>query len=325
MARPEIYIDGQEGTTGLRIRSLLSSRDDLELRLIPEADRKNPQARADLLNTVDLAILCLPDDGAAEALELVENPQTRIIDTSTSRRTDPDWVYGLPELCPGQRQAIRASSRVTNGGCYAMGFVLAVRPLIEAGLLSADAPLTVNAVSGYSGGGRRMIESYQQEPPAAVPGDAPMPLSLYSLGAAHKHVPEMQRFSLSARPPLFVPSVDHSYCGMLVSIPVPAGAFSSDRVDSEQVWEVWNQRYGAEPFVGAVHPDEAPKSMRAGGFLGLDGCDFTNRIELFVFGNPELGHLLVCRQDNLGKGASGNAVQCLNLMLGFDETTGLTT
>lgn len=323
MALPAIYIDGQQGTTGLRIRSLLSPRDDLELRLIAETDRKNPRARSELLNSVDLAVLCLPDDGAAEALELVENPDTRIIDTSTARRTDPNWVYGLPELCPDHRQSIRTSARVTNGGCYAMGFILVVRPLIEAGILSAHPSLTVNAVSGYSGGGRGMIESYQQAPPAAVPADAPIPLSLYSLGASHKHLPEMQVFSLSARPPLFVPSVDHSYCGMLVSIPIPPGGFSGDHVGPEQVWEVWNERYGAEPFVRAVHPDEAPKSMSGGGFLRLDGCNFTNRAELFVFGNAEQGHLLVCRQDNLGKGASGNAVQCLNLMLGFDETTGL--
>ena len=323
MATPAIYIDGQQGTTGLRIRSLLEPRSDLELRLIAETDRKSPRARSELLNSVDLAVLCLPEEGAAEALELVENPATRIIDTSTARRTDPNWVYGLPELCPDQRPSIRTSARVTNGGCYAMGFILAVRPLIEAGILSASTPLTVNAVSGYSGGGRGLIESYQQSPPAAVPADAPIPLSLYSLGAAHKHLPEMQRFSLSARPPLFVPSVDHSYCGMLVSIPLPAGALSSDDVDPGQIWEVWNERYGAEPFVHAVHPDEAQGVMRAG-FLRLDGCSFTNRAELFVFGSAELGHLLVCRQDNLGKGASGNAVQCLNLMLGFDETTGLT-
>lgn len=322
MTIPAIYIDGQEGTTGLRIRSLLETRHDLELRLIPERDRKNQRARAELLNAVDLAVLCLPDDGAAEAVELVENPHTRIIDTSAPRRTDPDWVYGLPELCPGQRQAIRDSTRVTNGGCYAMGFVLAVRPLIESGLLGADTPLTVNAVSGYSGGGRRMIESYQQAPPAAVAGDAPIALSLYSLGAAHKHLPEMQRFSLSARPPLFVPSVDHHYCGMLVSIPIPAGAFASDDVGPDQVWEVWNERYGAEPFVRVMRPDETPNALRAGGFLDLGG-GLTNGAELFVFGNPELGHVIVCRQDNLGKGASGNAVQCLNLMLGFDETTGL--
>lgn len=323
MVKPAIYIDGQQGTTGLRIRSLLESRDDLELRLIAEKDRKNPRARSELLNAVDLAVLCLPDEGAAEALELVENPDTRIIDTSTARRTDPNWVYGLPELCPDQRRAIRASARVTNGGCYAMGFILAVRPLIEAGILSAQTPMTVNAVSGYSGGGRGMIESYQQAPRADISSDAPIPLSLYSLGAAHKHLAEMQRFSLSSRPPLFVPSVDHSYCGMLVSIPIPVGTFASDRIGPEQVWETWNESYGAEPFVRVVHPDEAPKSMRAGGSLGLDGCNFTNRVELFVFGAPELGHLLVCRQDNLGKGASGNAVQCLNLMLGFDETTGL--
>ena len=323
MSRPTIYIDGQEGTTGLRIRDLLAGRDDLDLRLIPDADRKDLEARSRLLNEADLAILCLPDDAAAEALELLDpDAGTRVIDTSTARRVDPAWVYGLPELSPEQREAIRSAPRVANCGCYPVGFILAVRPLIEAGLLDAGEPLTVNAVSGYSGGGRGMIEEYRDHP--GSDGHAGLPLALYGLEGDHKHLPEMRRFSLSDHPPLFVPSVDHAFCGMLTSTPVPAAAWRRQGTTPQQVHDVWSQRYGGEPFVRAVDPAEAPDHLRDGRFLDLGGANLTNRLDLFVFGRPEIGLVLVGREDNLGKGASGNAVQCLNLMLGMDETRGLT-
>jgi N-acetyl-gamma-glutamyl-phosphate reductase len=320
---PNIFIDGQEGTTGLRIRDLLGRRDDLALRLIPAADRKDLEARRQMLNDADVAILCLPDDAAAEALDLLSAASsTRIIDTSTARRVHPDWVYGLPEVSPSQREAIRAAARVANCGCYPVGFILAVRPLIEAGLLNADTPLTVNAVSGYSGGGRRMIEAYQGQP-AKADGDAAVPLCLYGLEGGHKHVAEMRHFSLSRHAPLFVPSVDHTYCGMLTSTPIPAAGWSQRGTTAEQVYEVWRERYGGEPFVRPVPPSEAPGHMRDGRYLDLSDANLTNRLDLFVFGDVEVGLVLVGREDNLGKGASGNAVQCLNLMLGLDETTGL--
>ena len=321
--RPAIYIDGQEGTTGLRIRDLLAGRVDLDLRLVPGDERKDPEARRQLLNEADLAILCLPDEAAAEALELLApGAGTRVIDTSTARRVDPDWVYGLPELSPDQRQAIRTAPRVANCGCYPVGFILAVRPLIEAGLLDAGAPLTVNAVSGYSGGGRRMIEEYQARPGAG--GDAGLPLALYGLEGDHKHLAEMQRFSLSRQPPLFVPSVDHAFCGMLTSTPVPAAAWRRPGTTPRQVHDLWSERYAGEPFVRPVDPAGGPDHLRDGRFLDLGGANHTNRLDLFVFGRPEVGLVLVGREDNLGKGASGNAVQCLNLMLGADETAGLT-
>ena len=323
MSRPAIYIDGQEGTTGLRIRDLLSGRADLDLRLIPDENRKDLETRRRLLNEADLAILCLPDAAAAEALELLApGAGTRVIDTSTERRVDPAWVYGLPELSPEQRQAIRTAPRVANCGCYPVGFILAVRPLIEAGLLDAAAPLTVNAVSGYSGGGRRMIEEYRERP--GVDGEAGFPLCLYGLDGDHKHLPEMQRFSLSRQPPLFVPSVDQAFCGMLTSTPIPAAAWRWPGTTAERIFEVWSDRYAGEPFVRPVEPSEAPDHLRDGRFLDLGGANHTNRLDLFVFGRPDLGLVLVGREDNLGKGASGNAVQCLNLMLGVDETTGLT-
>ena len=323
MSRSIIYIDGQEGTTGLRIRDLLAGRADLDLRRIPDGERKDPEARRRLLNEADLAILCLPDAAAAEALELLApEAGTRVIDTSTARRVAPGWVYGLPELSPGQREAIRTAPRVANCGCYPVGFILAVRPLIEAGLLDGGTTLTVNAVSGYSGGGRRMIEEYRAH--TGVDGEAGLPLALYGLDGDHKHLDEMQRFSLSRQPPLFVPSVDHSYCGMLTSTPIPAAAWRRPGTTPQEVFELWSERYAGEPFVRTVDPAEAPDHLRDGRFLDLGGANLTNRLDLFVFGRPEVGLVLVGREDNLGKGASGNAVQCLNLMLGVDETTGLT-
>jgi len=324
MNPPTIYIDGQEGTTALRIRELLDPREDLSLSLIPTADRKNPETRREYLNRADVAVLCLPDEAAGEAVELVDNPDTRIIDTSTARRTAAGWVYGLPELDPGQRHAIQQASRVANPGCYPVGFVLAIRPLIEAGLLDPATQLTVNAVSGYSGGGRKMIEAYQQASAPAVETDAALPLTLYSLHVDHKHLPEMREYSLTEKAPLFVPSVDHTFCGMLVSTPIPSDRLAHPDTDAQDVWQIWQDRYGNEPFVRPVEPGGALELMRQERFLDLGDCNHTNRVDLFVFEQQDRGLILVGRQDNLGKGASGNAVQCLNLMLGLPETTGLT-
>jgi N-acetyl-gamma-glutamyl-phosphate reductase len=314
MAGPRIYIDGQQGTTGLRIQEMIGSRADIELLRIPAEERKNAATRAEFLNRADLTILCLPDDAAGEALGMVENPNTRVIDTSTARRVHPEWTYGLPELEPGQRQRIRGSRRVANTGCYPVGFVLAVRPLIEAGLLDPSVQLTVNAVSGYSGAGRRMIEAYEATA-------ARIPLRLYSLGRVHKHTAEMQRYSLTRRPPLFVPSVNDAYCGMLVSTPIPAQHLAPDQV--EAVYAAWRERYAGERFVNVGPPPDASDLFETGVFMDQAGCNLTNRIDLCAFGVPGQGVVLVGRLDNLGKGASGNAVQCMNIMLGCAEETGL--
>ena len=323
MSKPKVYIDGQSGTTGLRIREMLDPRDDIELLLIPETQRRDPRARADYLACADLAILCLPDDAAAEAVRLAGDSETRIIDTSSARRIDPNWTYGLPELCEGQRDAIRNAARVANPGCYPQSFILAVRPLVDSGALPPSTPFSVNAVSGYSGGGRQMAERYRATPAPAPPRDAGIPLCLYGLDQAHKHLPEMQRFSGALLPPLFVPSVDHVWCGMLVSIPLPAG--HSQGLTREQVFEIWRARYAQEPFVRALAPEHGDAALRDGKFLDLEGCNHTNRLELMVFGEATRGLVLVGRLDNLGKGASGNAVQCMNLMLGRDERVGLRT
>ena len=321
MSKPKVYIDGQSGTTGLRIREMLDSRDDIELLLIPEARRREPRARAEHLAHADLAILCLPDEAAEDAILLAGDGETRIIDTSSARRVDPDWTYGLPELCEGQREAIRVSARVANPGCYPQSFILALRPLIEAGALPPTTPLTVNAVSGYSGGGKQMAEHYRTVSAPARTGDAGIALCLYGLDQAHKHLPEMQQFSGASLPPVFVPSVDHVWCGMLVSMPLPVG--HSHGLDREQVYEIWRARYAEEPFVRALPPEEADAALRDGKFLDLEACNHTNRLELMVFGEASRGLVLVGRLDNLGKGASGNAAQCANLMLGLDERIGL--
>jgi N-acetyl-gamma-glutamyl-phosphate reductase len=293
---------------------MLGGRDDIELLLIPPQERKNADTRAEFLNRADLAILCLPDDAAGEAGGIIENATTRVIDTSTGRRLHPDWVYGLPELDTGQRQRIRTAGRVANTGCYPVGFILAIRPLIEAGLLDPSLQLTVNAVSGYSGGGRKLIEAYQAT-------DDRIPLRLYSLSRTHKHVAEMQHYGLTRHPPLFVPSVNDAYCGMLVSTPIPAQSLSPERV--EEVYAVWRKRYAGERFVRVVPVRDASTIWDTGTFLGQEACNFTNRVDLCAFGAPGQGVVLVGRLDNLGKGASGNAVQCMNIMLGFPEETGL--
>ena len=314
MQKPAIYIDGQEGTTGLRIRQMLAGREDVEVLLIPPAQRRDRGARAEFLNRADLSVLCLPDDAAAEALALLENPQTKVIDTSTAHRVHPEWVYGLPEISPAHKEEIRRAQRVANCGCYPVGFILAVRPLILAGLLLPTAPLAVNAVSGYSGGGRKMIAEYEG-------ASDHKPFCLYGLDGTHKHLSEMWKFSGCKKRPLFVPSVDHSFCGMVVSTPVPTEFFDRSHGTREAVYEVWREHYQDCPFVKLVPPQAAV--LRDDKFLDLAGLSHTNFVELSVWGDPDQGLVLVGRLDNLGKGASGNAVQCLNLMLGGDETAGL--
>ena len=321
MAKPRVFIDGQAGTTGLRIGEMLSVRSDIELLSMPAAERKDIASRARFLNAADLAILCLPDEAAAGAIELVSNPGTKILDTSTAHRVDPEWTYGLPELGDGQRQKIATSMRVANPGCYPTGFILALRPLVAAGMVLPSTQLTVNAASGYSGGGKRMIEAYSSLPPVSRSVDAVRPLALYGLDGRHKHLAEMQKFSLIASPPLFVPSVAPVFCGMTVSTPIPRSSFVQPNT-TRAVHEVWKLCYGDAPMVELRDPDDSGV-LREGRFLDLDDVPRRNGIELMVFGDTDIGLVLVARLDNLGKGAAGNAVQCLNLMLGSAETTGL--
>jgi N-acetyl-gamma-glutamyl-phosphate reductase len=310
-----VFVDGQEGTTGLRIHEYLARRGDVEvLRAAPEL-RKEASERARLLNAADVAFLCLPEAAAREATALVTNPATCLIDASTAHRTATDWVFGLPELAPEQRDRIRISKRIANPGCHATGFILLVRPLVDAGLLARSAALTATSITGYSGGGKKMIAQYE-----AVGGDArlrsPRP---YALGLAHKHLPEMTVHSRLETRPIFMPIVGNFLKGLSVSVPLHL-AEARRGTTAGHVHAALAERYAGERFVD-VMPLGDPDRLD-GGYFDVQACNDSNRVELFVFGN-ETQVLLMARLDNLGKGASGAAVQSMNVHLGVDEGTGL--
>lgn len=315
--KPRVYIDGQAGTTGLQIRERLATRDDVTLLEIDEARRKDPKAREELLRAADVAILCLPDDASREAVTLAGDAPVRFLDASTAHRVADGWTYGLPELAPEQRDAIRKARHVANPGCYPTGVVLLLRPLVDAELLPPTTPIAVHALSGYSGGGRQMIERWEDASTglASLPFEAP-----YALDREHKHVPEMTRYARLAAPPQFVPAVGPFRCGMRIEIPLHR-AILPEGTTAEALHAALAARYADEPFI-VVRPfaKTVPADEHAFDPRVANG---TNRIELHVLPNP-LGHvLLVATLDNLGKGAAGAAVQNLNLMLGFDERTGL--
>ena len=310
-----VFIDGQEGTTGLEILDRLQPRNEIRLIEIPKDRRKDPQAKAACLNAADLVILCLPDQAARESVGLIRNPATKVIDASTAHRTSEGWVYGLPELNPHQRDRIRLSNRVSVPGCYPTGFILSVRPLVDAGILPPDYPVTVHAVSGFSGGGKKLIETYQNQ---KVDGASALAYRPYALGLSHKHVPEMQKMTGLQHAPIFAPSVGNFLKGMLVSVPLFSRLLNK-RVVAAEVRDTLADFYADEPFV-QVMPWESASHLE-NGFLSPMACNGTNSVELFVFGH-DLQILLVARLDNLGKGASGAAVQNMNLMLDLPEGEG---
>ncbi|MGZ5187493.1 MAG: N-acetyl-gamma-glutamyl-phosphate reductase [Caldimonas sp.] len=310
-----VFVDGQEGTTGLRIHEYLAQRSDVEvLRAAPEL-RKDAVERSRLLNAADVAFLCLPDAAAREAAALVKNPATCLIDASTAHRTASDWVFGLPELAPDQRARIRASKRIANPGCHATGFILLVRPLVDAGPVPQSAALTASSITGYSGGGKKMIEQYEA-------GGDPKLLSPrpYALGLAHKHLPEMTTHSRLETRPIFMPVVGNFLKGLSVTVPLHL-AEARRGTTAEHLHAALAERYAGERFV-RVMPLRDPATLADGGHFDVQACNDSNRVELFVFGN-ETQVLLMARLDNLGKGASGSAVQCMNVHLGIDEGTGL--
>lgn len=313
----QIFIDGHAGTTGLRIREWLADRTDLELATLPDADRKRPEARRAMQAESDLTVLCLPDDAARESAAWAAEDGARLLDASTAHRVSTSWTYGLPELCPTQRAHIADARLVSNPGCYPTAYLLFVRPLVDARLLDPDAPLTIHALSGYSGGGRQMIEKWEApgSPLAGLPFEAP-----YALDRIHKHVPEMTHWSGMSTPPIFVPAVGPFRSGMRVQVPLPASVLA-DGATGKSLWETLDARYRDEPFV-KVRPIEEPLDPSE---LHFDprGCNDTNRIELHVLPNPGGHTLLVAVLDNLGKGAAGAAIQNLNLMLGLPEVSGL--
>jgi len=312
---PKVFVDGQVGTIGLRIRELLAGRADIELLLIADERRKDPAARAELLNLADVSILCLPDDAAREAVALVTNPQAKIIDGSTAHRVADGWVYGLPELAKAQRQAVAFAKRVSNPGCYPTCVTLLLRPLVDAGLLSPDAPLSIHALSGYSGGGNPMIDKWESPTHGLshLPYEAP-----YALDRKHKHVPEMMRYAGLRVEPYFVPAVGAFRCGMRVQIPLHA-ALLQGPANADRLFEALRSRYHGEAFIRVLRTEQALTERE----LDPCACNDSNRVELRVLPHPSGHVLLTAVLDNLGKGASGAAVQSLNLMLGLPEQRGL--
>lgn len=307
-----VFIDGQAGTTGLELAARLRAHEAIDLIEIDEASRKDPDARRAFFERADVTVLCLPDDAAREAAALT--PNCRLLDASTAHRVNDDWVYGMPELCEASRREIASAARVSNPGCYPTGFILSVRPLIEAGWLSAAVPLRLHAISGYSGGGNKLIDAF------ASRADGPYLTTPYGLTLQHKHVPEMRAYSGTAHTPLFNPTVGHFYKGMLVQVPLFTQEFER-QVTADDVAELLAARYADEPFV-EVFPSAPIDCALDDGFLSPTVANDTNRIDLMVFGHDEQ-ITIITRYDNLGKGASGAAVQNLNLMLGLSETAGL--
>ena len=306
-----VFIDGEAGTTGLQIRERLAGRRDVELLAIDPARRKEAAARAELLNGADAVILCLPDDAAREAVAMITDPQVKVIDASTAHRTAPGWAYGFPELSPEHRRAVETAARVSNPGCYPTGFLALVRPLLAAGLAPASWPVTVNAVSGYSGGGRGMIAEFED---AATPAYVETPYRLYGLHLAHKHVEEMRAHSGLAHDPLFAPAVGRFAQGMLVEVPLQLWALPGEPTVA-RVHAALADAYAGARFVEVVGLEDA-RALRT---LDPEALNGTNRMQLFVFGGEETRQArLVARLDNLGKGASGAAVQNLELMFGLD-------
>jgi N-acetyl-gamma-glutamyl-phosphate reductase len=309
-----VFVDGQEGTTGLRINEYLEQRPDIEvLRIAPEL-RKDAAERARLLNAADVAFLCLPDAAAREAAALVSNPDTCIIDASTAHRTAANWVFGLPELSPDQRERIRRSRRISNPGCHASAFILLLRPLVDAGIVAPNLPLSATSITGYSGGGKKMIEQYETGGNPRL--NSPRP---YGLALAHKHIPEMTSHTGLSVKPVFLPIVANFYKGLAVSVPLHLSQLKNG-TGGEQLQSAFERRYAGERFI-RVMPLRDTETLEHG-YFDVQACNDTNRVDLFVFASDTQA-VLMARMDNLGKGASGAAVQAMNIHLGLDEGLGL--
>ena len=328
-----IFIDGAAGTTGLEIRERLAGRSEFSLVRLGDAERKDARARKAALNDAEIVILCLPDEAAREAVALIDNPSVRVIDASTAHRVVPGWVFGFAEFEPGQYERIATSQRVSNPGCYSTGFLALVRPLVRAGIIPADWPLSVNAVSGYSGGGKAMIEEFEAKD---SPRYVETVVRTYGLTLSHKHIPEMRMHAGLAHPPVFSPNVGRFYRGMIVEVPLQLWALPKKPLVFD-VYKALADAYRGEKLVELDDLDQVDrlsmlKNVKAGGppvkampsSLDAEALKHTNGMKLYVLGNDNPGQArLIAILDNLGKGASGAAVQNLNIMLGLPETAGL--
>lgn len=313
--RPKIFVDGQFGTTGLKIREMLHGRDDIKILSIAEDEKKDPKVKQRLLDEADLVFLCLPDSASKESVALINDENTRVIDASTAHRTDPEWVYGIPELDPSRRTKIKESKRVCVPGCHASGFIMAMNPLLKDKTITKEQKLICHSITGYSGGGKGMIDLYEA-PENSGKFESQRP---YALGLDHKHLPEMKYVLGLDNAPFFTPSVGNFDQGMLVMSYLIKDELLK-KMDRETLLDKYETYYKDEPFVRIVH--EKSEAYLDSGFLDAMRCNNTNRIEISVYEN-ESYLLVVSRLDNLGKGASGAAVQNMNIMLGFDETRGL--
>lgn len=308
-----LFIDGESGTTGLRLRERIALRDDLKLISLPASERRSPEARLEAMKAADVTVLCLPDDAAREAVKLADEAGTRVLDASSAHRTSPGWVYGMPELMPGRAAEIERAARVSVPGCHASGFILLVAPLVAAGVIPADAFLSATSLTGYSGGGRKMIETY--ETPGRTAFDklaVPLP---YAHAQTHKHLPEMTAAARLVRAPVFEPIVGSFRCGMLVTVPLDLTLFGTTK---EAVESVWRMHYAGSPVVRPVEFESLldEGALRADLMAGHDG------MRIAVSGGPDRV-LLTALYDNLGKGSSGAALECLNLMTGSNPARGL--
>ena len=311
-----VFIDGEAGTTGLRIRDRLEGRRDIRITSIDPVFRKDPQARRDHLNAADAVILCLPDVAALDSVAMIENDRVKVIDASTAHRTTEGWTYGFPEMSKTQRAVVAQSRRVSNPGCYATGFIALIRPLVEAGLIPPTWPFTVNAVSGYSGGGRPMIAEFED---STSPDFTRAVFRTYGNALNHKHVPEMQAHARLTTRPLFTPAVGRFHQGMIVEVPLQLAALSN-AVRVSDLRACLRDAYEGQPFIEVASLAECASAAP----LDPESLNGTNRMQLYIFGDNAFRQArMVAVLDNLGKGASGAAVQNLNLMLDLPETTGL--
>ena len=312
----QIFIDGEHGTTGLQIRTRLEGRGDVQLMSLAQKDRRNVNMRREMLNDADLVILCLPDDAARDAVAMIENPKVKVIDASTAHRVADGWIYGMPEYDDEQREKIAVATRVSNPGCYAIAATGLMHPLVERGILSADFPATINAISGYSGGGKSMIAEFENSKEETY---TEVPFRVYGMKLEHKHVPEIEKWSGLTQRPLFVPSVGRYYKGMILQIPLQLRTFSG-QLSPKNIQDALADHYNGCRFLTVA----GLQDIDAIGSLMPEDLNDTNELRLHVFGNKAHGQaVLMGLLDNLGKGASGQAVQNLNIMLDLPEAAGL--